>query len=143
MQVPARWLVFRCRRLGQQQRGCALGQQVGLYHPGRGGPTATTREKVNGMSGSTLAIVLIPIVVAVGLVVWISMVVHADRHPQQPARGGAPDREVTGGMFQGDRRHMTPRRDAQPREAAGLTGDPPPTSDRHQRGPAPITALDS
>jgi hypothetical protein len=50
-----------------------LGQQPGDL-PGQ------TDEKVNAMSGSTLAIILIPIVVAAGLVVWISMVFHADRH---------------------------------------------------------------
>lgn len=77
------------------------------------------------MSGSTLAIILIPIVVAVGLVVWISMVFHADRHPRQPRRGGAPDREVTGGIFQGDPGQVMPRRDAAPRETADLTDDTP------------------
>jgi hypothetical protein len=95
-----------------------LGQQRG-YPPGQ------TDEKVNAMSGSTLAIILIPIVVAAGLVVWISMVFHADRHPHRLGRGGAPDREVTGGIFQGDPRQMTPRRDAPPREAADRTEDTP------------------
>jgi hypothetical protein len=75
------------------------------------------------MSGSTLAIILIPIVVAISLVVWISMVFHADRHPHKLGRGGAPGHDVTGGIFRGDRRQMTPRRDAPPREAAGLTED--------------------
>jgi hypothetical protein len=70
------------------------------------------------MTGSTLALILIPVVVAVGLVVWITMVYHADRHPHQAGRRGAPDREVTGGIFQGDPRQLSPRRDAEPKVAA-------------------------
>jgi hypothetical protein len=38
----------------------------------------------------------------------------------EAARGGGPDREVTGGMFQGEGRQVMPRRDAPPREATGV-----------------------
>lgn len=75
------------------------------------------------MSGSTLAIVLIPVVVAAGLAVWMIMVFRADRHPRFSRRGGIPDREVTGGIFQGDPGQVSPRRDAPPREAAYFTDD--------------------
>jgi hypothetical protein len=73
------------------------------------------------MSGSIVALIVIPIVIAVCLVVWIGMVFHASRHPE-PGRGGAPDRAVTGGIFRGDPRQWSPRRDApaeQPEEAGG------------------------
>jgi hypothetical protein len=69
------------------------------------------------MSGSVLAVVLIPIVVAAALFVFIWMVFHADRHPRQ-GRGGAPNRTVTGGIFRGDPRQQVPHRDAPPKEAA-------------------------
>jgi hypothetical protein len=73
------------------------------------------------MTGSTLAVILIPAVVAVCLVVWITMVYHADRHPHQPGRrGDVPGRAVTGGIFQGDPGQVSPRRDAEPKEAAEL-----------------------
>jgi hypothetical protein len=48
------------------------------------------------------------------------MVFHANRHPGASQRGDAPDREVTGGIFQGEGRQVMPRRDAPPREASGV-----------------------
>jgi hypothetical protein len=63
------------------------------------------------MTTSALGIVLIVIVVAAGLVVWISTVFRADKHPES-SRGGAPRRKVTGGIFRGDPRQQMPRRDA-------------------------------
>jgi hypothetical protein len=77
------------------------------------------------MSGSTLAVILIPVVVAICLAVWIAMVFRADRHPHSSGRGGAPDREVTGGIFRGDPRQLSPRRDAPPAETAGAGEDTP------------------
>ena len=63
------------------------------------------------MTTSALGIVIIVIVVAAGLVVWITAVFRAERHPE-PGRGGAPRRKVTGGVFRGDPRQQMPRRDA-------------------------------
>ena len=63
------------------------------------------------MTTSALGIVLIVIVVAAGLVVWISTVFRADKHPES-SRGGSPRRKVTGGIFRGDPRQQMPRRDA-------------------------------
>ena len=63
------------------------------------------------MTTSALGIVLIVIVVAVGLVVWISTVFRAEKHPDT-GRGGAPRRQITGGIFRGDPRQQMPRRDA-------------------------------
>jgi hypothetical protein len=63
------------------------------------------------MSGTTLGIVLIVIVAAVGLAVWITAVFRAERHPET-GRGGAPRRKISGGIFRGDPRQQTPRRDA-------------------------------
>jgi hypothetical protein len=59
-------------------------------------------------------------VIAVALVAWLVMVFHAKNHPQVPDRGDAPDREVTGGIFQGEGRQLMPRRDAPPREASSV-----------------------
>ena len=74
------------------------------------------------MTTSTLGIVIIVIVVAAGLVVWISAVFHAERHPGT-GRGGAPRRKITGGIFRGDPRQQTPRRDA-PAEVVSKDQDP-------------------
>jgi len=63
------------------------------------------------MTTSGPATVIIVIVVAVSLVVWITAVFHAERHPG-PGRGGAPRRKITGGIFRGDPRQQMPRRDA-------------------------------
>jgi len=70
------------------------------------------------MTGPTLAAIVIPIVVAVALAAWIGMVYHANRNPHGSSRGEKPDREVTGGTFEGDRRQWMPRRDAEPREVS-------------------------
>lgn len=64
------------------------------------------------MSGTTLGIVLIVIVAALGLTVWLVAVFHAERHPENAGRGGTPPRKITGGIFRGDPRQQTPRRDA-------------------------------
>ena len=63
------------------------------------------------MTTSALGIVIIVIVVAAGLLVWISTVFRADKHPET-GRGGAPRRKVTGGIFRGDPRQQMPRHDA-------------------------------
>ena len=63
------------------------------------------------MTTSALGIVIIVIVVAAGLVVWISTVFRADKHPET-GRGGALRRKVTGGIFRGGPRQQMPRRDA-------------------------------
>jgi hypothetical protein len=75
------------------------------------------------MTTSTLGIVIIVIVVAAGLVVWISAVFHAERHPETTGRGGAPRRKITGGIFRGDPRQQMPRRDA-PAEVISKDQDP-------------------
>jgi hypothetical protein len=52
------------------------------------------------MTRSTLGTVLIVIVVAAGLVVWISAVFRAERDPET-GRGGTPRHKIPGGIFQG------------------------------------------
>lgn len=74
------------------------------------------------MTTSALGIVIIVIVVAAGLVVWISTVFRADKHPET-GRGGAPRRKVTGGIFRGDPRQQMPHRDA-PAEVMGKDREP-------------------
>jgi hypothetical protein len=63
------------------------------------------------MIGSTTAIVFIVIAAAAGLVVLITAVFHAERHPRT-GRGSVPRRNIIGGIFQGDPRQQMPRRDA-------------------------------
>ena len=74
------------------------------------------------MTTSALGTVIIVIVVAAGLVVWLTGVFRAERHPET-GRGGAPRRKITGGIFRGDPRQQMPRRDA-PAEAIGKEDDP-------------------
>jgi hypothetical protein len=76
------------------------------------------------MATSALGIVIIVIVVAAGLVVWITAVFRAERRPET-GRGGAPRRKVTGGIFRGDPRQQMPRRDA-PAEVIDKKDDPRP-----------------
>lgn len=74
------------------------------------------------MTTSALGTGIIVIVVAAGLVVWITAVFRAERHPET-GRGGAPRRKITGGIFQGDRRQQMPRRDA-PAEVMSTDAEP-------------------
>ena len=74
------------------------------------------------MTTSALGTLIIVIVVAAALVVWLSAVFHAERHPE-PGRGGAPRRKITGGIFRGDPRQQAPRRDA-PAEVITKDQDP-------------------
>ena len=56
------------------------------------------------MSGSTLAVIVIPVVIAVALAGWLYAVFHADRHPEIGNSNTPPDRAVTGGIFRRERR---------------------------------------
>ena len=55
------------------------------------------------MSNAVLAEIFVPIVVAVALAAWITMVYRAEKHPGTAGsrRGSRPRREVTGGSFRG------------------------------------------
>jgi hypothetical protein len=71
------------------------------------------------MSGSPLAVILIPIVIGVVLAVWITAVYHANRHPK-PGRNVRPHRKVIGGAFENaDGRQLMPRRDEPAAEPSG------------------------
>jgi hypothetical protein len=63
------------------------------------------------MTTSSVGTIIIVIVIAAGLVVWLTVVFRAERHPD-PGRGGVPRRKIIGGIFRGDPRQQTPRRDA-------------------------------
>jgi hypothetical protein len=71
------------------------------------------------MTASSVATVIIVLVVVAGLAVFIGSVFYAEHHPD-PGRGGTPRRKVIGGIFRGDPRQQTPRRDA---PAEGVTPD--------------------
>jgi hypothetical protein len=52
------------------------------------------------MSGSSLAVVVIPIVVAIALAFWIFIVYWAEFHPEHKSRSRLPGTEVSGGAFE-------------------------------------------
>jgi hypothetical protein len=52
------------------------------------------------MSGSTAAVIVIPIVVAIVLFGWLTAVLRADTHPRYRHRSRLPKYEVTGGAFE-------------------------------------------
>lgn len=52
------------------------------------------------MVGSTLAVIIIPIVVAIALFGWITAVLYADTHSDVKKRSTLPRYEVTGGAFE-------------------------------------------
>jgi hypothetical protein len=75
------------------------------------------------MSGSLLAVILIPVAAAVGLGVWLVAVLRASRRPQATKAGAEPGQAVVGGTFRGDPRQQMPRRDlpAEGRTTAGTS----------------------
>jgi hypothetical protein len=52
------------------------------------------------MAGSHVAVIVMPIVIAVCLVFWISIVYYASFHPQWKHHGRPPRTEVAGGAFE-------------------------------------------
>jgi hypothetical protein len=80
------------------------------------------------MTTSSLGTIIIVIVIAAGLVVWLTSVFRAQRHPES-GRGEAPRRKIIGGIFRGDPRQMTPRRDA---PAEVMTPDGRDSHDDHR-----------
>jgi hypothetical protein len=77
------------------------------------------------MSGSTLAIIIIPVVVVIALATWLVMVYFAQRRPGNDRKVTPPDTAVSGGAFEaGGGRQVMPHRDATPPEAdQGDVGD--------------------
>lgn len=84
------------------------------------------------MSGSSLAPIVIPIAVAIGLAAWLIMVFQAERHPYWRGQGSAPERPSTGAAGWADRRLNVSQRDARPVEAADNPLAPGP---RYASGP--------
>lgn len=70
------------------------------------------------MSGSTLAVILIPVAAFAALGIWLGSVMYASRHPVGKGQGVQPRWHVNGGTFRGGGRQQMPRRDATPPEAA-------------------------
>lgn len=72
------------------------------------------------MSGTTLGIWIIVVVVVVGLVAWLAAVALAARRPQQEHPKREPLRGVVqGGQHVGGGRSVAPRRDAPVPEGGG------------------------
>jgi hypothetical protein len=83
------------------------------------------------MGGSRLALIVVPVVVAICVAAWIISVFHADRRPYT-CRSKPPDRAIVGGIFHGDPRQEMPRRDA-PAKSAGAAAAQDP-EDRPEAG---------
>jgi hypothetical protein len=67
------------------------------------------------MSGSTLAIITIPIAAAVSLAVWLGVVLwHSSRRPDRHGPGREQPQHVAGGTFRGDPRQQMPRGEVPP-----------------------------
>ena len=77
------------------------------------------------MSGSLLAIIIIPIAALLALFAWVGAVLYASRRPGGREHGARPRWDVSGGTFRGDARQVTPRRDATPPDAAAYEGNRP------------------
>lgn len=52
------------------------------------------------MAGSHVAVIVMPIVIALALAFWISLVYYASFHPQWKHHGRPPRTEVAGGSFE-------------------------------------------
>lgn len=86
------------------------------------------------MSGSTPALIAIPIVVTILLAAWLIMVFYAASHPQWRGRGSAPARSNSAPAARGDlRRNPKPGR----RKRKATTGAPEPAPAQDQPAGAP------
>jgi flagellar basal body-associated protein FliL len=82
------------------------------------------KEEAGEMSGSTLAIVIIPVVVVIALAAWIVVVYLAQRRPGNDKKVSPPATAVRGGGFEASGgRQVTPHRDAVPPEAHQYEGE--------------------
>ena len=90
------------------------------------------------MSNAVLAAIIVPIVVAIALAVWITMVYHAERHPDpaRKGRGSARQRQVAGGSFRGrGGRQLMPLPNTEPDpelDRGGAAEDPESETHRSQ-----------
>jgi cytoskeletal protein RodZ len=86
-------------------------------------------EEARAMSHSTLAAVIIPVVVITALAVWLGLVFRAQRHPGK-SKADPLKSEVSGGVFESkDGRQVMPHRDATPTK---------PSSTRTRTATAPV-----
>lgn len=70
------------------------------------------------MIGSTLSLIIMPIVVVIALTVWIVSVLYADEHPGKKEQTDHLRNSVSGGAFDADGgRQVMPHRDAVPPES--------------------------
>lgn len=77
------------------------------------------------MTGSSLAPVIIPIVVVLGLAIWLIMVFRADSHPGYRHHAPAAPRQVPGQAMRADARPQVPRARARPLDQAAVGGRVP------------------
>ncbi len=64
------------------------------------------------MTGSSLAPIVIPIVVVISLAAWLFMVYYADSHPHWRGQATAPKQTRTGASAAADQRPGLPQRNA-------------------------------
>jgi hypothetical protein len=77
------------------------------------------------MTGSSLAPVIIPIVVMIGLAIWLIMVFRADSHPGYRYHVPAAPRQVPGQAMRAAARRQVPRTPARPLDKAAAGGRVP------------------
>lgn len=70
------------------------------------------------MDGSSLSLIVIPIVVAISLAVWVAMVLYADSHPQWGRHSPVPGHQSSGPAEMTDQRPPV----ARPTVPAGMAG---------------------
>lgn len=86
------------------------------------GPEWPPLEGSADMTGSSLAPIVIPIVVAIGLVAWLVLVYHADSHPYWRGRATTTEQPRAGaGAAARQRPELLQRQATSPREAEAPT----------------------
>ena len=70
------------------------------------------------MTGSTLSLIIMPIVVVIALALWVGSVLYADDHPGKKEEADHLRNSVSGGAFDAaGGRQVMPHRDAVPPES--------------------------
>lgn len=95
------------------------------------------------MSGSLIAVIVIPIVVAIALAVWLVAIYRANSHPDS-GPGKMPRREVIGGAFRsGGGRQLMPRRDQPADVAEERSASAEAVGSADQQNPGAPSAVDA
>lgn len=61
------------------------------------------------MTGSMWTVIFVPVAAAIGLAVWLTVVMYVSNHPQGKKPGSEPRQDIIGGIFRGDPRQQMPQ----------------------------------